>query len=424
MLQDICEIQSNNTDIFYLQKLIKKLADKCIAIYGTGKQTEKLLNQLDEDSASIQFLIDRDEEVVNHSKYGKQIINLETAIKNNVKLIIISSAFEEEIYKRIKNVEKIGITVIRLKNEEFILDANKYKLKKIKEIAKQAKSYTFIDRRKVGNTKLLIILAGYKQYLWPYTLGRVKEYVPSDIDVCILSSGVYSKELDEMSRINSWSYLHSNFNEVSLIQNIAIMEHPNAEWIFKMDEDIFISPNYCINMINGYEKIAAEGLYNPGFVAPLININGFSYIEFLRYLKLENEYRDVFGELRYSANNIKCHYDPEAAKYLWAQSLPFEKIAKKFNEKEFQYSVVPHRFSIGSILMKREFWMSIGGLKVSGYEGILGVDEKQLCQECMENSRAMCVINNILCGHFSFFHQEEGMIKYLDENQELFKIAT
>ncbi len=40
-------------------------------------------------------------------------------------------------------------------------------------------SYTFIDRSK-GNQRLLIILAGYKSFLWPLTITRIAKFVPSD----------------------------------------------------------------------------------------------------------------------------------------------------------------------------------------------------------------------------------------------------
>ena len=78
--------------------------------------------------------------------------------------------------------------------------------------------YVFINRQ--GNQKkLCIILAGYKPYLYSNVFARVGLFLPSDIDVCIVSSGVYSKELEEIATSKHWSYLSTKRNNISLIQN-------------------------------------------------------------------------------------------------------------------------------------------------------------------------------------------------------------
>jgi len=275
-------------------------------------------------------------------------------------------------------------------------------------------SHTFIDRSK-GSKKLLIVLAGYKSFLWPLTLNRLTKFVPADLDVCIVSSGLYSAHLDEWAASQGWSYLYTKNNKVALGQNLAIAKHTQAQWIYKLDEDIFISENFFELLLKGYLRIKEEGLYNPGFCAPLININGYSYIKFLKIMNAEAEYKAKFNELKHAANWIKAQNNGEAARWLWEKSLPFDQVAQHVMSENFGYSAVPHRFSIGAILFERELWESIGGFKVPLTEGVLGIDEEYLCKECIEMSRVMLVIHNVFAGHFAFGTQEDAMKEYLPE---------
>ncbi|MGJ5673886.1 MAG: hypothetical protein ACR9NN_09795 [Nostochopsis sp.] len=275
-------------------------------------------------------------------------------------------------------------------------------------------SYTFIDRSK-GSQRLLIILAGYKDFLYPLTITRIAKFVPSDIDVCIVSSGLYSASLAELAEIYDWSYLYTKNNKVSLVQNLGISVHPLAKWIYKLDEDIFISEGFFDSMLEGYLNVKKEELYNPGFCAPIVNVNGYSYVTFLKKIDADKEYKDKFGELKQAAGGIKAHFDGEAAKWLWSKSLPFDEIAKHIGSQPFSYSAVPHRFSIGAILFERELWETMGGFRTGIKHGGLGLDEEYLCKDCIEMSRPILVINNVFAGHFSFGPQESVMKEYLPE---------
>lgn len=275
-------------------------------------------------------------------------------------------------------------------------------------------AHTFIDRSK-GSNKLLIILAGYKSFLYPLTLARMAEFVSQDIDVCLLSSGLHSQELAEMAAVNNWSYLYTKSNKVSLVQNLAIAKHTEAKWIYKIDEDVFISENFFEKLLEGYLTVKAEGLYDIGFCAPLLNVNGYSYINFLKIINADDEYKAKFGELKHSCAGAKASYDGEAAKWLWRKSLPFDEVAQYISSKPFQYSISPHRFSIGAILLEREFWEQIGGFRTPFKQGGLGLDESHLCKDCILQSKVMIVLHNVFAGHFSFGPQASAMKEYLPE---------
>lgn len=141
-------------------------------------------------------------------------------------------------------------------------------------------SHTFIDRSK-GSDRLLVVLAGYKSFLWSLTLNRIAKFVPSDVDICILSSGLYSEPLAQMAAEHGWSYLYTKANKVSLVQNLAIAKHTKAQWIYKLDEDVFISENFCEKLLEGYLYVKKEGLYNPGFCAPYLTLTAIHTLAFL-----------------------------------------------------------------------------------------------------------------------------------------------
>ncbi|KAF0996460.1 hypothetical protein [Geobacillus sp. TFV-3] len=419
MLRRFHDIQQRDWRIQTVIETLDQYNDKEVAIYGTGKHTEWILDELGPLANKISCLLDRDASAVGKLKFGLPVQKLDEAIMAGVKAIVISSTFEEIIYERIKHVVQQGVEVIRLYAKETIDKSKKDAIKQIQTMACESNIYTFVDRRK-NSDQLLIVLAGYKPYLWPFTLERIARHAPSNLDICLVSSGLYSEELANWAEHHHWSYLSTMINEVSLAQNLAIAEHPEAEWIYKLDEDIFITDQYFEHLRSGYEHIEEEGLFNPGFVAPIINVNGYTYIEFLKSMGLDQKYKQIFGELRYAANGIKCHSDPEAAQWIWQHSLPLDEAARKIASQAFHYSTVPHRFSIGAILLKREYWEKIGGFKIGTKEGILGGDEEDLCRKCMEHSRVMCVVHNVFCGHFSFFLQEESMKRFLERHKELF----
>lgn len=278
-------------------------------------------------------------------------------------------------------------------------------------------AYEMKDRRKHSES-LLVVVAGYKEYLWELTLPRIARFIPPEFDVCIVSPGVRSPVLLEIADKNGWSYLTTRVNKLALAQNVAIREHPKAAWIYKLDEDIFVSEGYFERLLEGYLQIRLSGAHDPGFCSPLLNLNGFSYRTLLNILNIEGQYRTTFGELKSACMGVKAHCDAEAARWLWEKSLPFDEVARFFASRPFEYSVVPHRFSIGAILLEREFWETIGGFRTSLYEGAMGIEEEDLCFKCMASSRVMCVVHDVFAGHFAFGLQEAGMKGFLDVVRE------
>ena len=93
-------------------------------------------------------------------------------------------------------------------------------------------AYQFKDRKR-GSSTLVIVLAGYKQPLWPHVFPRLESAMPEGVDVCIMSAGKFDAQLDQLCEKNGWSYLATKTNDVSLVQNVAIFDssgrHPDRQ---------------------------------------------------------------------------------------------------------------------------------------------------------------------------------------------------
>jgi hypothetical protein len=276
--------------------------------------------------------------------------------------------------------------------------------------------HVFVDRSS-GNSELLLVVAGYKSYLWPYTLARLERFVPAGLDVCIVTAGVAPPEVGELATRNGWSWLSTTRNALALAQNLAIASHPAATLIHKLDEDVLVGEGYFERMTAGYRAVEADGRFAPGFVAPVLNVNGFSYRLFLDELGLADAYHERFGELRQACIGNRAQSDPAAALWLWKHSLPFDDMVRRFAERPFDYVPIPHRFSIGAFVMARDLWDAIGGFEVSPRGG-LGHEERHLCQECMDLSRVPVVVSDVFAGHWSFGPQEHAMRAVLPEFDE------
>lgn len=133
-------------------------------------------------------------------------------------------------------------------------------------------NYKFIDRSS-NEDRLVLIIIGYQPELWGNVLGRIKKYRHTE-DICLISPGKFSDELNHIAKKYDWSYLSTEENKLSVAQNIAIREHEEAKYIYKLDEDIFIGDGYFDGLNETLSKAEQEGIYDVGFVAPILNVNG------------------------------------------------------------------------------------------------------------------------------------------------------
>lgn len=300
------------------------------------------------------------------------------------------------------------------------------KLKKFLRLTLNTKCrYKFHDRRKNSST-LIIILAGYKPFLWDDVFARISAFAPADSDVCIISSGKYDDTLAGIAEKNAWSYLSIKRNCVQLAQNKAILLHPSAEFIYKIDEDIFTTKNSFSVMMNTYRKVIADGIYEPGFVAPLLPINAYGHVRVLAKLGLSKVYEEKFDKAGYF--RVRTHMidtNPEAAKFFWGKGgfVPLiDEMDERFYSDELEYRACPIRFSIGFILFRRETWQKMGMFTVPFKGAGMGNDEVQICSRAMSSSEAVIVAENTAAGHLSFGPQNAAMKEYYLQNREKFRL--
>lgn len=288
-------------------------------------------------------------------------------------------------------------------------------------------NYVFKNRSQ-NKQKLCIVLAGYKPFLYESVFGRLAAYLDKDIDVCIISSGKYVDTLDEMCEAKNWSYLSTKENNVSLVQNLAITLHEKAEYIFKLDEDIFITKDYFKKMYDAYKKIEKESDYKIGFLAPLIPINGYGHMRILEKLNKEKLYEEKFEKPLFAAGADRMiENNPEVAKFFWGENgyIPdIDTLNEMFEKEEFSYTACPIRFSIGAILFSRKTFMELGMFEVNRKETAMGKDEEDFCKYCIISSNAIVVCENIVVGHLSFGRQNEPMKEYYLKNTNKFKIKN
>jgi len=283
--------------------------------------------------------------------------------------------------------------------------------------------FLFDDRRKQAKV-LVCLLAGYKRELWPFVLPRLENAL-LDVDVCVVSPGLWLDELAELCRRQEWSYLRTTTNDVSLAQNICYRLHENASMIVKIDEDMFLLPNTISALLEDYQNIKMQGVVDPGIVAPMIPLNGFCYRYLLEMLGRLEEFEALFGTARLATAGLPIHSNPSAARWIWEATAPLSATAARLAVSESRRLLCPIQFSIGMIAFERSFWQEIGYLPVYRHRllvgnSTLGGDEAYMCARGVETARPVVVTTAALAGHFSFGPQYPVLRELLNVRPELF----
>lgn len=298
-------------------------------------------------------------------------------------------------------------------------------VKLIKYAAFSDTKYTFINRSRNAKN-LLIVLSGYKPFVWESVFGRLKAYTPSDFDVLVMTSGKDSLEMRELCEKYNWSYVSTERNNVSMVLNLGISLFPEAHYIWKIDEDIIVTKNCFERMQETYQYLEKQTRYEVGFVSPILNVNGYGYVPLLEHLNLTNEWENKFGELRVTdcyTHHVAIHDAPEAALFMWGNECKelrnIDEISGKLDAMNFQYSICPVRYSIGFIMFSRQNWIRMEMFPVTSKQN-LGADEEHLCKFCLMHARVMAVAENTIAGHLSYGPQHKVMEDYYKKNENLF----
>lgn len=277
--------------------------------------------------------------------------------------------------------------------------------------------FKFIDNMK-DSEYLLIIVAGYQDYLWEDVFGRIARYAPANYDICIVSPGVYRCGLEHIAKLNEWSYLSCGGNRLAQAQNTAIKLHKNAKYIFKLDEDIYVGNNYFDGIMRTYYKAVTDNIYKVGVICPTLNVNGATYRFFLDSVGALQEYEREFGIARITCDDDMVYCNGDAAVFLWKKTLPIDKTVSLFSNKKCDYFPAAVRFSIGAFMITREVWEKAGYFKVAA-SGQLAWEELELCNFCYNRSYTILIAKNVFAGHFGFGPQKKIVKNFYEEYKKI-----
>ena len=285
--------------------------------------------------------------------------------------------------------------------------------------------YMFIDNKR-DEKRLLYVLAGYKPILWDIVFERIKLFCPTNVDVCIVSSGIFSERLEEICETNKWSYVSTSVNKLTIAQNIVMTIFDQAELIFKMDEDIFVTYGFWEELEKTYTEY--EKKYRIGFVGPLLPLHNYGFNRYLEMKGIEKEWKEFAP---YFSNQImgghgKCEnpvlYSDEIADFLWDSCPQIDEEANSFRNSKRAIEFVNSRFPICAILFKRNLWRKIGGFDVGEGNGG-GSDEVKIIQFCAINSYYILCNPRVICYHFGFFFQEHILYRKFSLFNEKFRLS-
>lgn len=329
----------------------------------------------------------------------------------------------KDVLKRVIGDKEIG----RIARKVRRVARNRANYKKVVRTA-----YEFIDRSS-GSDKMCMVLAGYKEPLWDEVFGRLARFVPEDVDVCIMTSGLVNEKLKAIAAEHGWSYLSTDVNHLSQVQNLAIECHPKAQWIYKLDEDMFLTRGFFEKTLEAYEYAESSTPYVPAFVSPLINVNCYGHLRLLDKMGLTADFAATgLTNMKYTdglnhSNDVL--ENPAVARYMWGESCEelrdIDAMNERFMAEPLTISVCPMRFSIGAILFTREAWNDFGKFPLTFVGSAYGIgdDEEHICHYAMFTGRAIVVCENSLVGHLGYGPQTSAMIEYYLAHQDRFALG-
>ena len=377
-----------------------------IYIYGAGKEGRKVYNALTFFKVPVQnFVISKYDGAYCFEREVIELSQVKTHPDESFFIVTVPKQHQEDV---ISNLKERGYN-------NYIVWASS----ELNELWRSA-DYTFEDRRK-NKEKCCFILSGYKEFLWEDVFARIEAFAPDDIDFCIISSGLYNEKLSAKAKANNWSYLATKVNSVTIIQNVAMALFEDYKWVYKIDEDMFITKDSFEKLYACYKDVEQTGEYHVGIVAPLIPVNGYGYKRVLKEIGKEEAYIARFGTIVSGGNPAsEIEKNPETAVFMWNDTMQLDQLNRHFEEIG-NPAICGVRFSIGFILMKHSFWDNMNGFFVSGNHD-MGRDEEEVCSTCIVNSEAIVIAENTVVGHFSFGKQTAAMKEYYNDNREWFSV--
>lgn len=396
-----------------IEKLIeeRKICSGCkVVLWGIGAHTSAVLSSLQEYGIEIVAIIDNFKDTFTIEYEGvtvyraKEFFDCERLNETETTTVILAINYADEV---VKQLLALGVTKIYNLREPY----------KEYSIEKCDINYSFVNRSK-GHEALCYILAGYEQTIWDGTLARVEKYQSEKYDYCLVSSGKYDEQLADMAEQNGWSYLSTEVNQVCYIQNLVVELHPKAEYILKMDEDIFVGEEFFDRMLSDFKRVEIEGDYRVGFAVPVVPLNCAGYVSYLKLSGNRENYESKFGRAYISRFSAVFNV-VETAEFLWDTMTTFDDMSEKFHEN-YGYGILSCYYNIGVIMFTRDRWIMMGKWPEDICSSGMGVDEAYICQDGNEKDMPIYEFYDVLAGHLAFGHQKKVMLEYYSKNKTKF----
>ena len=402
--------------------------DLRVIIYGAGNYCRERISTIPNEWNVI-AIADKDS-----NKWGQNIESHVIINPNEIHcyeydvIIIFALLYGREIMKELQEMGIDTWRIIQGAKYHCEWDRSLYYADLTKKYKKICSCRTWFEDRRSKNKKLLYILIGYKDFLWEDVLERVKLFCPNDIDVCLLSSGRYDDRLSAISKHNNWSYFVTDINNILYAQNLMMASFSEKEYIYKMDEDVYVTENCFNKMFNCLDRAQKSGELNVGYVTPIIPLSSSSYI-FLEEFGLVEKYKKTFKRKLYYGGDLsspEIRSDSNFSHFYWSIDNIDMLSQRAENNGGNKFRVIAGRHAICFILFSREFFNSMGGFDLGELEGIgydwKDGDEFQIMQHCINFGYYGLMTLDSVCGHFCYAKQEKDMIKFRRENPYYFKI--
>lgn len=167
-----------------------------------------------------------------------------------------------------------------------------------------------------------------------------------------------------LSKYKEIGIFHNHYNNPSIIQNTAIKKL-RRDYYIKIDDDILVTEGWYHGLLNVFSKNIDKKI---SFATPIIPINGFGWIPFLKVLNKLDEFKIKFPHVKLiqGCTEPSIQHDPQVAEYIWKLCLNLDETRDRFIENQngiFKHFTVPTQYSIGLIMYSHFFWELMGGWK-------------------------------------------------------------
>lgn len=285
--------------------------------------------------------------------------------------------------------------------------------------------FAFDDRRSNSGT-LVCVLCGEQPSLMPFTLPTLAAATRGHY-VCLVSAGTFQEDLADASRGLGWSYLATRTRDAALAQNVCYRLHPGAEIIVKINEGVFVLPGSIDALIARLRHLKAQGVMDPGVVAPLVTLDGACYRMLLERLGLLEAFEARFGTARLTAAGAPIDSDPSAAAWMWENTSPLARVAERLAALPEQDLLPAIRFGGDVCVFERSFWESVNYYPVYRRRLMVGrrslqSDADHLGASAVAMSRPIVLASNVMAAKFASEQQYEHMLGLLERRPELFRV--